>query len=94
MPEEFEWDETKRLSNIDKHQLDFTRAALLFDGRPRIDRDSNRFDEIRHLSTGMVDGKCISVVWTRRGRMIRIISARRARDAEEREYRQTHGERA
>ncbi len=31
---EFEWDEAKRLSNIQKHALDFQDAIILFDYRP------------------------------------------------------------
>ena len=31
---EFEWDESKRLANLQKHGLDFTDGQALFDGRP------------------------------------------------------------
>src|SRR5687767_13961978 len=30
----FEWDEAKRLSNIDDHQVDFIDMVQIFDGRP------------------------------------------------------------
>ena len=30
---DFEWDEAKRLSNLEKHQIDFLAMRLLFDGR-------------------------------------------------------------
>jgi uncharacterized DUF497 family protein len=30
----FEWDEVKRRSNIEKHGIDFIRARHVFDGRP------------------------------------------------------------
>ncbi len=30
----FEWDETKRQRNIEKHEVDFLDAVQLFDGRP------------------------------------------------------------
>jgi uncharacterized protein len=41
----FEWDETKRRSNIAKHGIDFLRARLIFDRRPHLDLDSSRRNE-------------------------------------------------
>jgi uncharacterized DUF497 family protein len=88
----FEWDEKKRLSNIAKHGFDFIRAARLFDGRPRLDARSPRGRENRILSIGELDGVMIAVAWTQRGADVcRIISVRRARDEEERQYQQIHG---
>lgn len=31
--DDFEWDEAKRLANVEKHDIDFLRAEALFDGR-------------------------------------------------------------
>jgi hypothetical protein len=88
----FEWDEEKRLSNIAKHGFDFIRAARLFDGRPRLDAQSPRGQENRILSIGELDGVMIAVAWTQRGADVcRIISVRRARDEEKRQYQQIHG---
>ncbi len=89
--EEFEWDEAKRLSNLAKHGLDFIDVQVLFDGRPTHVEPSPRGAEERMMSTGEVDGRIITVVWTKRGDLIRLISARRARDGEERAYRALHG---
>jgi uncharacterized DUF497 family protein len=33
---QFEWDETKRASNVAKHGIDFISAVELFDGRPAV----------------------------------------------------------
>jgi uncharacterized DUF497 family protein len=85
---EFEWDEDKRLSNIEKHGFDFRDVEVLFDGRPLYTRDSPRGDENRHMTTAEFAGRLMTVIWTERGEKIRIISVRRARDAEERNYRQ------
>lgn len=30
--QQYEWDEAKRLSNIDKHTIDFADAVAIFDG--------------------------------------------------------------
>ncbi len=87
---EFEWDEDKRLSNIEKHKVDFLTARDLFDGRPVFTSDSPRGDEMRHLTTGVLGDKLYTVIWTKRGSKIRFISARRARDGEERAYRESH----
>jgi uncharacterized DUF497 family protein len=83
---EFEWDEAKRESNLAKHGIDFNTALLLFDGRDVIESRSNYPHEERWQTTGIVDERFMTVIWTRRGEAIRIISARRARDGEKRDY--------
>jgi uncharacterized protein len=88
----FEWDDQKRLSNIEKHGIDFVVARHIFDGRPRRDLTSPRADEHRVLGVGELNGTMVAVAWTRRGAgTIRIISARRARREEEQKYREVHG---
>jgi uncharacterized DUF497 family protein len=86
-----EWDEAKRAANEVKHGIDFVRAGLLFDGRPTVSFTSPRADEERYLTIGDLDGRLYTVVWTRRGDVIRLISARRARREEEKRYRSLHG---
>ena len=83
----FEWDETKDEANLVKHGVDFVRARRLFDGRPVLTSPSPFRGEARWLTTGFLDDTCYTVVWTLRGEAIRLISARRARNAEERRYR-------
>jgi uncharacterized protein len=88
----FEWDEAKRQSNIAKHGIDFVRASLIFDGRAHLERDSPRGKERRFLRIAKLEGRLIAVAWTSRGKdVVRLISARRARDEEERAYCQLHG---
>lgn len=82
----FEWDEQKWQSNLTKHGLDFLRAKLVFDGRPAIHVPSLHLEEERFLTVGRVDDRFITVVWTWRDTVIRLISARRARDQEVRQY--------
>ena len=84
---EFEWDEAKRLSNIEKHGIDFFRARSIFDGRPRTELISSRGDEKRFVSTADLDDRIVTVVWIKRRKVIRLISVRGARDAEKRQYR-------
>jgi hypothetical protein len=87
----FEWSEAKRLQIIHDRDLDFRDAVQVFDGRPIIHLASFRNDEDRYVSIAMIEGKLYAVVWTWRGENRRIISFRRARDAEERRYRALHG---
>jgi uncharacterized DUF497 family protein len=88
---EFEWDEDKRLSNLEKHELDFLAARRLFDGRPLFTTTNLHHDELRSVSTGVNEYRHYTVVWTEPDERIRIISFRRARNAEERNYRQLYG---
>ena len=88
---EFEWDEEKRISNLTKHHVDFLRRRQLFDGRPIVTGQSRRGEEERNVSTGVIEHRFYTVVWILRGDVIRIISARSARDGEKRTYRAIHG---
>ncbi|SMQ75779.1 hypothetical protein SAMN06295905_2432 [Devosia lucknowensis] len=73
---DFEWDETKRLSNIAKHRVDFRLAVFVFDGPMVLEPDLRRdYGEQRFRATGYVDQDCFVVVHTRRGDVIRLISA-------------------
>jgi uncharacterized protein len=87
---EFEWDEAKRQANLAKHGVDFIAAEALFDGRPTVTFESQRGAESRWKTTGLVNHRCLTVIWTQREGRIRIISARRARHAEERAHREAH----
>jgi uncharacterized DUF497 family protein len=87
----FEWDENKRLSNLDKHGLDFRDAWMVFDGRPFVEIPSAFEMEMRFLRTGISSGRIVTVVWTARNEKRRVISFRSARDDEKRAYRELHG---
>lgn len=82
----FEWDENKRRANLEKHGIAFEQAVGIFDG-PVLTLASPRAGETRWLAIGEVSGCVIVVVYTRRGRRFRIISARRAHRNERDEYR-------
>ena len=83
----YEWDEEKRQINVVKHGLDFLDVKAMFDGRPMITVQSNYIGEVRFLTRSELNEELCTVVWTRRGTSVRFISARRARNAEERAYR-------
>ena len=57
-----EWDETKRLVNIQRRGLDFGDADLMFDGRPVTTAASQRNNEDRFISTAEINGNgCVDV---------------------------------
>jgi uncharacterized protein len=76
---EFEWDEQKRLSNLQKHGIDFIKACQIFEGLT-VDFEDNRYDyeEDRYIAVGETNGQILTVVYTYRGDAIRLISARQA----------------
>jgi uncharacterized DUF497 family protein len=83
----FEWNEAKRLWTIERRGLDFIDAATVFDGRPAVHIPARFENEARVLSVSRIEGKFYTVVWTWRGNNRRIISFRRSRDGEEKQYR-------
>lgn len=85
-PAEFEWDPRKSATNLVKHGIDFDDAQEIFYG-PIILRASKRDNEERWIAIGKSYDVIISVIFTRRGEAIRIISARHPRKNEERAYR-------
>ena len=88
---DFEWDEKKRAINLAEHGLDLIDATRLFDGRPVFTYPSPRHGEERFVTVGHLRNRFFAVVWTERAEAIRLISFRRARDAEERKYRTIFG---
>jgi uncharacterized DUF497 family protein len=79
----FEWDQQKRLSNIDKHGIDFRRALNVFRDPTSFEyRSRGDHGEERCVLVGMTDDRLIAIVYVLRGPKIRIISARAARNEE------------
>jgi uncharacterized DUF497 family protein len=85
-PAGFEWDEDKNEANLAKHGIDFDEASEVF-YQPLVARRSNRNNEERWIAIGKSNDRIISVIFTRRNDLIRIISARHPRPNEERAYR-------
>jgi uncharacterized DUF497 family protein len=86
---EFEWDPDKERSNIERHSVDFTEAAMVF-GDPlelTISDPDHSSREFRLLSMGhSVLNRLLVVSYTERGDRICIISARTASPQERRQY--------
>ena len=83
----FEWDERKRRTNLAKHGIDFEVARQIFEGR-FIEREDRRtsYGEQRMIAYGESGGVVLCVVYTQRGQRRRIISIRRARRDERKDY--------
>lgn len=86
---EFEWDETKRRSNLAAHGIDLEDAIAIWEG-PVLEVPSaqGRHGEDRVLAIGTCEGRVITVVFTWRARRRRLISARVARKNERENYQQ------
>jgi uncharacterized DUF497 family protein len=87
-PAEFEWDDAKASANEAKHRVRFDYAAAVFWDDNRLDLDTTRADdgEERRKAVGLIEGKLYTVVYTLRGSVCRLISARRSNAKEGRSY--------
>ncbi|MEG4344502.1 BrnT family toxin [Microcoleus sp. A003_D6] len=84
---EFEWDETKRLTNLSKHGLDFIDVPLVFDGEiVTVEDERFSYGEQRFVTFGLLQGRVVAIVHTEREECTRIISARKATKYEQRIY--------
>ena len=84
---DFEWDPEKEKKNIEKHKVDFSTACRIWEGGV-LERKDNRRDygEARIEGSGTVNGRLMVVIFTWRGAVRRIISARKANAREKRRF--------
>jgi len=84
----FEWDENKNKSNIEKHGINFNDAKEVFnDPKRKISQDNRKdYGEERFKVIGKIFETIISVIFTFRNSIIRIISARKSSQNEREEY--------
>jgi uncharacterized DUF497 family protein len=90
IPHFFEWDEDKCQANIDKHGIDFANIQAVFTN-PIVERVDDRRDygETRIILLGIIDNRVLCIVYTLRGSVCRIISARMANQREQKTYNQS-----
>jgi uncharacterized protein len=79
----FEWDDRKAAQNIAKHGVPFEYAARAFLDLYRLD------SEERRLTLGRIEGRLFAIAYTPRGKVVRLISARKANKREQRKYDET-----
>ena len=87
---EFEWDYEKNKRNIKIHNIRFETAMNVFKDKYRLeyfDEEHSQYEE-RYKTIGMVNGfiTVITVIYTNRKDVIRIISARKANKEEREDY--------
>jgi uncharacterized protein len=95
---QFEWDEAKNRRNLQKHDVRFETAVLVFDDPYAISqRDPTYDDEQRWITLGTIGrGSILLVVHTARDEgieeVIRVTSARAAESHERKAYEEAHQE--
>jgi uncharacterized protein len=83
---EFEWDDRKATQNLRKHGVSFDEARRAFADAKSVDEDDPDPDEERYKRLCELDHRILVVIWTNRGKRIRIISARPASKHEQQVY--------
>jgi uncharacterized DUF497 family protein len=89
MPASFEWDPLKAKNNLLKHQVTFEEASSIFNDPQFITflDDEHSTNEERYISIGISNkNRVLMVAHTERKDEVRIISARKATDNEEKFY--------
>jgi uncharacterized DUF497 family protein len=84
----FEWDAAKVAKNHTKHGVTLEAAREVFKDPFAIEQidDRKNYGEERFILIGMASGRLLTVVYTMRGEIVRIISARAAEPYEQRQY--------
>ena len=75
---QFEYDERKSESNLEKHGIDFEEAQALWDDDELMQFPVEFCDEPRWGIMARYGGSCWVAICTTRGENVRIISVRRA----------------
>lgn len=82
----FGFDPDKSKSNKEKHGIDFVEAQKLWDDSRAVGFPGRSDDELRFALIAELDSKLWVAFYTVREEQIRIISVRRAREAERELY--------
>jgi len=88
----FEFDPNKNAENLAKHHVSFEEAAQIWDDPDLLVLHAKRRGEKRMLAIGRKYAAVFSVIRTKRGDAIRIISARLATSEERRTYERRSGD--
>ncbi|WP_207459142.1 BrnT family toxin [Azospirillum sp. SYSU D00513] len=89
----FDWDEAKDARCRAERGFGFADILPVFvDPQRLVELDTrHEYGETRHRLYGRIDGRLFVVVYTFRGKLIRIISARKANEREVRKHDQSEG---
>jgi len=82
-----EWDEQKRILNLEKHGLDFADAPKLLEGVYIVLQDDRgSYSEERRQTYGHLFGRLTMFAWTPIPGGMRIFSMRKCNDREKRKF--------
>ena len=81
---EYEWDEEKRLYNLNRRGLDFNDAWRVYEAEDKITLKSPYPHEERWMDMAEINGRVMVLVYTMRGNAVRCISFRYAKRGRER----------
>jgi len=83
----YEWDPAKAEANQKKHGVRFADAVAVLSDERALTLDDPHPDEERYVTIGMdAFARLLVVIYTWRGEVIRLISARQATRAERAQY--------
>ncbi len=85
---EFEWNPLKSAANVTKHGVSFEEALVLWTGQTlEVETIAKtQAGETRGATLGVIADTIYTAIWTTRGTKLRLISVRRARNAEKKAY--------
>lgn len=84
---QYQWDPTKAAANREKHRIDFADVVGVFSDPYALTVRDEDLTEERWVTLGMdYLGRIVVVAYTWRGKIIRIISARKATRKERFQY--------
>jgi uncharacterized protein len=85
---EFDWSPAKCAKNIAERGIDFADVLVGFaDPMKKVARDDRKdYGEKRFNMLARVEGRVFHITFTERGKVVRIISARKANKREQRRY--------
>ena len=87
--EGFQWDEANSSKNWTRHEVNQTEAEQMFLNRPVVVADARSGSEARRFAFGHTNAnRLLIVVFTIRGSLLRVISARPMSRPERRRYEQ------
>ena len=83
---EFEFDPEKSSANRIKHGLDFEMAQQIWEDPDALQFPARFMDEERFVLIGRIGARLWTAIFTYRGKAVRIVSVRRAREDEKERY--------
>jgi uncharacterized protein len=87
----YEWDQEKAEANLQRHNVDFADAVSVLEDDAALTLEDQYPYEERFVTVGMdALGRVLVVIYTWRGELIRLISARKATPRERGQYEGKH----